>query len=94
MKTREEYLERANELLSYVDGNWEHSTTIQDTELVEWLIRESKNNYITNAEFKNTLKELLDLWKSNRKYSDNTYQHEYCNGWCDAIERILTMIRE
>lgn len=94
LKTREKYLERADELLSYVEGNWEHSTDIQDEELVEWLIAEAKNNYIANIDFKNTLKDLLAIWKSNKRYSDNTHQHEYCNGWCDAIERILIMLDE
>ena len=41
MSKQKQYLKRAEELLQSVKGNYEHSTEIQDEELVEWLIKES-----------------------------------------------------
>ena len=41
MSKQKYYIKRAEELLQSVKGNYEHSTDIQDEELVEWLIKES-----------------------------------------------------
>lgn len=38
---KKQYLKRAEELAQNVKGNYEHSTDIQDEELVGWLIKES-----------------------------------------------------
>ncbi len=37
-----EYLKRAKELKESVTGNYEHSTNIQDEELVDWLIKQAE----------------------------------------------------
>lgn len=38
----EKYMQRAEELKESVTGNYEHSTDIQDYELVQWLIEQAK----------------------------------------------------
>lgn len=38
----DKYLKRAEELKESVVGNYEHSTNIQDYELVEWLIEQAE----------------------------------------------------
>ena len=49
MSKQKQYLKRAEELLQSVKGNYEHSTEIQDEELVEWLIKESSYPVKMNA---------------------------------------------
>ena len=52
----EEYLKRAEELKESVVGNFEHSTNIQDCELVEWLIEQAKKAHY----YEKALREIAD----------------------------------
>ncbi|WP_346234518.1 hypothetical protein MKY04_12695 [Lysinibacillus telephonicus] len=48
----EKYLERAEELKESVAGNYEHSTDIQDCELVEWLIKQAEKAQLLEQQLK------------------------------------------
>ncbi|MFY0519345.1 hypothetical protein ACOMCU_16180 [Lysinibacillus sp. UGB7] len=50
------YLERAEELKSSVEGNYECTTDIQDEQLVEWLIEQA----VTLQKIKDEAQEMYD----------------------------------
>lgn len=76
------YFERANELLESLEGSYEHSTEIQDDDLVEWLIDQSKE--LSNI--KRLLNDMRRLGRNGQLFIDGEAYNIQYNRSVDELE--------
>jgi len=88
----DKYLERARELKESVIGNYEHSTDIQDAQLVDWLIAQAERF----KELEQILLEEIEeakSWQVDAMGRDDWNEVAFYDGKQRTLEKILRMVK-
>lgn len=89
----EKYLVRAQELKSAVEDNYEHSTDIQDGELMDWLIEQSKK--VEHLEETVRIYKVVDEYvKEQSKKVKHLFPLENTAGYGQLCDMVLKLSEE